>query len=93
VTPLANGADVIAVMKLDGSTMHINEDLVERVEGGVEGQSALYLIDGGHIIVANEPVVVVERIRTERVGTLHQALYGPEPAWPRVTPLGRVSGP
>jgi uncharacterized protein YlzI (FlbEa/FlbD family) len=90
---------VIAVMKLDGSTMHINEDLVERVEGGIEGQSALYLIDGGHIIVANEPVVVVERIRTERVGVLHQALYGPEatpgpePSLQAVTRLGRVCGP
>jgi uncharacterized protein YlzI (FlbEa/FlbD family) len=89
---------VIAVMKLDGSMMHINEDLVERVEGGIEGQSALYLIDGGHIIVANEPAVVVERIRTERVGLLHQALYGPEaprsePSLQAVTRLGRVGGP
>ena len=89
---------MIAVMKLDGSTMHLNEDLVERVESGAEGQSAVYLIDGGHIIVAHQPAAVVDKIRTERVGTLHRALYGPatlppEPPMQSVRRLGRISGP
>jgi hypothetical protein len=34
-----NGAHVIAVKKLDGSMMHINEDLIERVEEGADGPS------------------------------------------------------
>ena len=57
---------MIAVKKLDGSMMHINEDLIERVEDGADGQSAVYLVNGGHIIVANDPATVVEKIRTEK---------------------------
>jgi uncharacterized protein YlzI (FlbEa/FlbD family) len=88
---------LIPVKKLDGSMMHINEDLVERVEGGAAGQSAVYLVDGGHIIVADDPVIVVERIRTEKVGVLGRVLQGPvstagpQPLSSSVTRLGPVS--
>jgi len=69
---------VIAVKKLDGSMMHINGDLVERVEDGADGQSAVYLINGGHIIVANDPTTVVEKIRAEKVTVLRRVLQGPD---------------
>jgi uncharacterized protein YlzI (FlbEa/FlbD family) len=69
---------VIAVKKLDGSMMHINEDLVERVEGGADGKSTVYLMNGGHIIVANEPATVVEGIRAEKVALLRRVLQGPD---------------
>jgi uncharacterized protein YlzI (FlbEa/FlbD family) len=75
-----NGAPVIAVKKLDGSTMHINEDHIERVEEGADGQSAVYLANGGHIIVANDPDTVVERIRMEKATLLRRVLHGPEDA-------------
>ncbi len=72
---------MIAVKKLDGSVMHINEDLIERVEDGAEGRSALYLVNGGHIIAANDPATVVEKIRAEKANLLRRALQGPdEPA-------------
>ena len=71
---------VIAVKKLDGSTMHLNEDLIERVEDAGGGQSAVYLRDGGHIIVANDPTTVVELVRTEKVAMLRRVL-----AWSRGT--------
>jgi uncharacterized protein YlzI (FlbEa/FlbD family) len=69
---------VIALKKLDGMTMHLNEDLIERVEDGADGQSAVYLRDGGHIIVANDPITVVELVRTEKVAMLRRVLQGPE---------------
>lgn len=68
---------MIEVRKLDGSPMHLNEDLIERVEHAVGGQSALYLLDGGHIIVANEPTDIVALIRAEKVSLLRRALEGP----------------
>ncbi len=89
---------MIRVKKLDGSTMYINEDLIERVEGGAEGQSALYMTDGGHIIVANDPIIVVARVQREKVALLRGAAQGPEAASatrrpvPDITRLGRVSG-
>ena len=67
-----NGAHVIAVKKLDGSMMHINGDLIERVEDGADGQSTVYLVNGGHIIVANDPATVVEKIRAEKVAVLRE---------------------
>jgi uncharacterized protein YlzI (FlbEa/FlbD family) len=73
-----NGAHVIAVKKLDGSMMHINEDLIERVEEGADGQSAVYLLHGGHIIAANDPATVVEMIRAEKASLLRRAFQGPE---------------
>ena len=69
---------MIAVTKLDGSIMHLNEDLVTRVEFAVGGQSALYLLDGGHVIVAHEPSIVVERIRSEKVALLRRVFEGPD---------------
>jgi uncharacterized protein YlzI (FlbEa/FlbD family) len=70
---------VIEVNKLDGSTMHLNEDLVERVESGVEGQSAVYLRDGAHFIVANVPETVVAMIRAEKTELLRRAFLGDDP--------------
>jgi uncharacterized protein YlzI (FlbEa/FlbD family) len=81
-----NGAHVIAVKKLDGSLMHINEDLIERVEEGADGQSAVYLLHGGHIIAANDPATVVEMIRAEKASLLRRALRGPDD--PDVTASG-----
>lgn len=78
---------MIALKKLDGMTMHLNEDLVERVEDGADGQSAVYLRDGGHIIVANDPTTVVELVRTEKVAMLRRVLHGPEaPITPSLPP-------
>jgi uncharacterized protein YlzI (FlbEa/FlbD family) len=74
IPSFGNGARVITVKKLDGSMMHINEDLIERVEDGADGQSAVYLTNGGHIIVANDPATVVERIREEKVNVLRRVL-------------------
>lgn len=69
---------VIAVQKLDGSRIYLNEDLIERVEDGADGQSAVYLINGGHIIVANDSNIVVERIRSEKVSQLRRVHNGPQ---------------
>ena len=69
---------MIAVKKLDGSMMHINGDLIERVEDGADGKSTVYLVNGGHIIVANDPAAVVEMIRAEKVTLLRRVLQGPE---------------
>ncbi len=70
---------MIEVNKLDGSTMHLNEDLIERVESGVEGQSAVYLRDGAHFIVANVPYAVVAMIRAEKTELLRRAFLGDDP--------------
>jgi uncharacterized protein YlzI (FlbEa/FlbD family) len=92
---------VIAVKKLDGSMMHINEDLIERVEEAADGQSALYMVNGGHIIAANDPATVVERIRAEKASLLRRALQGPDDpesaasarsSAPGVTRLSEVRG-
>ncbi|TAN31009.1 flagellar protein FlbD [bacterium] len=69
---------MIAVQKLDGSRIYLNEDLIERVEDGADGQSAVYLINGGHIIVANDSNVVIERIRAEKVSQLRRVHHGPQ---------------
>jgi uncharacterized protein YlzI (FlbEa/FlbD family) len=78
IPSFGNGAHVIAVKKLDGSMMYINEDLIERVEDGADGQSAVYMVNGGHIIVANDPATVVERIREEKANLFRRALQGPD---------------
>ena len=67
---------MIEVTKLDGATMHLNEDFIGRVEYAVAGQSALYTLDGGHIIVANSPDEVVSLIRAEKVALLRRVLAG-----------------
>jgi uncharacterized protein YlzI (FlbEa/FlbD family) len=68
---------VIAVRKLDGSMMHMNEDLVERVEDGADGQSAVYFVNGSHMIVANDPPTVVELIRSEKAALLRRVFVDP----------------
>ena len=90
---------MIAVKKLDGSMMHINGDLIERVEDGADGQSTVYLVNGGHIIVANDPATVVEKIRAEKVAVLREVLQGPhdpeaalQPVPSSVTRLSQVRG-
>ena len=90
---------MIEVKKLDGSTMHLNEDLVERVESGVEGQSAVYLRDGAHFIVANTPGAIVAMIRAEKTELLRRAFLGedhgttaPSPARASLTTLSQVRG-
>ena len=98
--PCGNGARVIEVNKLDGSTMHLNEDLVERVESGVEGQSAVYLRDGAHFIVANVPETVVAMIRAEKTELLRRAFLGDDPdatapnptSHARLTSISQVRG-
>ena len=69
---------MIAVKKLDGSIMQVNEDHVERVEEGADGRSALYLTNGGHIIVANDVSTVIEKIRAEKASLLRRVLQGPD---------------
>lgn len=88
---------MIPVKKLDGSTMYITVDRIERVEPGAEGQSAIFLIDGSHYVVANDPIMVVARIRREKAALLARAAHGPdttagaEHEVPAVTRLGRVT--
>ena len=89
ILSFGNGAHVIAVKKLDGSMMHINEDLIERVEDGADGQSAVYMVNGGHIIAANDPATVVERIRAEKASLLRRAFQGPDD--PETTGYARPS--
>ncbi|HUZ42004.1 MAG TPA: flagellar FlbD family protein [Acidimicrobiales bacterium] len=89
---------MIEVKKLDGSAMYLNEDLIGRVEYAASGQSAVHLLDGGHVIVANDPLVVVGLIRAEKVALLRRVLQGPEATLPppetehSVTRLSEVRG-
>jgi len=69
---------LIAVKKLDGAMMHLNEDLIERVENASGGQSAVYLRYGGHMILANDPDTVVEMIRAEKTALLRRVFSPPE---------------
>jgi uncharacterized protein YlzI (FlbEa/FlbD family) len=73
-----NGAHVIAVEKLNGAIMHLNEDLIERVESASGGQSAVYLRYGAHMILANDPDTVVEMIRAEKTALLRRVFDRPE---------------
>ncbi len=84
---------MIAVKKLDGSMMHINEDLIERVEDGADGQSAVYLVNGGHIIAANDPATVVEKIRAEKADLLRRVLRGPDDPALAASIRSSASGP
>lgn len=72
-----NGVRLIEVRKLDGATMHLNEDLIERVESAAGGQSAVYLRYGGHMILASDPLTIVEMIRTEKVQLLRRVFEPP----------------
>jgi uncharacterized protein YlzI (FlbEa/FlbD family) len=63
---------VIALSKLDGSTMYINEDQVERIEG--ETTSAIYLTNGTYLVVRDEATAIVERIRAEKLALFTRAI-------------------
>jgi uncharacterized protein YlzI (FlbEa/FlbD family) len=63
---------LIALSKLDGSTMYLNEDHVERVEQGAH--SAVYLTNGTYLIVRDDVETINERIRTEKASLLSVAL-------------------
>ncbi len=83
----ANGAALIAVKKLDGAMMHLNEDLIERVEHAAGGQSAVYLRYGGHMILADDPATVVEMIRAEKTALLRRVFDRPEGDYEDTKPL------
>ena len=63
---------MIALSKLDGSTMFLNEDHVERVEQGAH--SAVYLTNGTYLIVRDDVDTINERIRSEKAALLSAAL-------------------
>ena len=63
---------MIALSKLDGSTMYLNEDHVERVEQGAN--SAVYLTNGTYLIVRDDVDTINERIRSEKASLLSVAL-------------------
>ena len=69
---------MIALSKLDGSTMYLNEDHVERVEQGAN--SAVYLTNGTYLIVRDDVDTINDRIRSEKTALLSVALGpgGPE---------------
>lgn len=86
---------MIGVTRLDGSVMYLNEDLIVRVEHAAGGQSAIYMLDVGHIIVANDPVTVIEMIRTEKVELFRRVFAGsdyPNLTPPTITRLSQVRG-
>ena len=63
---------MIALCKLDGSTMYLNEDHVERVEGGAN--SAIHLINGTYFVVRDDVATINSRIRAEKQAVLAGAL-------------------
>jgi len=65
---------LIALSKLDGSTMHINEEHVERVEGGVN--SVIYLTNGTYQVVRDNVGDIIEEIRAEKQALLTRAIAG-----------------
>lgn len=72
---------MIGLRKLDGSTMYLNEDMVERVEGGAN--SAVYLANGTYLVVRDEVETISDRIRSEKEAVLARALalaFGEAPA-------------
>jgi len=86
---------MIGVTRLDGSVMYLNEDLIVRVEQAAGGQSAIYMLDVGHIIVANDPLSVIEMIRSEKVELFRRVFQGsdyPNLTPPTITRLSQVRG-
>ena len=63
---------MIALSKLDGSTMYLNEDHVERVEQGAN--SADYLTNGTYLIVRDDVDTINDSIRSEKAALLLAAL-------------------
>ena len=78
---------MIALSKLDGSTMHVNEEHVERVEGGVT--SAVFLTNGSYLIVRDDVATINDRIRSEKLALLTGAIGGVRPDV-GVSPLSAV---
>jgi uncharacterized protein YlzI (FlbEa/FlbD family) len=81
---------VIGLRTLDGATMYLNEDMVERVEGGAN--SAVYLGNGTYFVVRDDVDTISERIRSEKQAVLAGALalaFGdtPAPALAAVAPV------
>lgn len=52
--------------------MHLNEELIESVEDGADGQSAIHLTNGNRVIVAHNALTVVSQIRDEKVNQLRR---------------------
>jgi uncharacterized protein YlzI (FlbEa/FlbD family) len=63
---------LIALSKLDGTTMYLNEDHVERVEQGAH--AAVYLSNGTYLIVRDDVDTINDRIRSEKVALLSEAM-------------------
>ena len=63
---------MIALSKLDGTTMYLNEDHVERVEQGAN--SAVYLTNGTYLIVRDHVDSINDSIRSEKAALLAAAL-------------------
>jgi len=63
---------LIALSKLDGSTMYLNEDHVERIEGGAN--SAVYLTNGTYLIVRDDVSAINDKIRSEKMAILSGAV-------------------
>jgi uncharacterized protein YlzI (FlbEa/FlbD family) len=63
---------LIALSKLDGTTMYLNEDHVERVEQGAN--SAVYLTNGTYLIVRDHVDAINDSIRSEKAALLTAAL-------------------
>jgi uncharacterized protein YlzI (FlbEa/FlbD family) len=74
---------VIALSKLDGSTMYVNEDHVERVEAGVT--SAVHLSNGTYLIVRDDADTIIERIRAEKASVLARAMVSLQDGSPVAT--------
>ena len=77
---------MIALSKLDGSTMYLNEDHVERVEQSAN--SAVYLTNGTYLIVREDAETINDRIRSEKTALLSVALA--PVAWHPLTPLNAL---
>jgi uncharacterized protein YlzI (FlbEa/FlbD family) len=63
---------LIALSKLDGTTMYLNEDHVERVEQGAN--AAVYLTNGTYLIVRDHVDAINDSIRSEKAALLSVAL-------------------
>lgn len=66
---------MIALSKLDGSAMYLNEDHVERVERGAN--TAVYLTNGTYLIVRDDVDAINEGIRDEKSALLAAAFKMP----------------
>jgi uncharacterized protein YlzI (FlbEa/FlbD family) len=81
---------VIGLRKLDGSTMYLNEDLVERVEEGVN--SAVHLANGTYFVVRDDVDTITERIRSEKQAVLAGALALAFAEVPTTAPMLAAAG-